>query len=79
MVEMPPLGDVLKALEEDALAPSEGSVAGRSLPLLFIRSCDGVGYHSGRTITCENVFGTDTGWMSNNGTIPIESYTLRVM
>jgi recombining binding protein suppressor of hairless len=31
-------------------------LAGRSLPLLFIRSLDGVGYHSGRTITCENVF-----------------------
>ncbi|KIM66292.1 hypothetical protein SCLCIDRAFT_110688 [Scleroderma citrinum Foug A] len=32
------------------------AMAGRSLPLLFIRSYDGVGYHSGRTITCENVF-----------------------
>jgi recombining binding protein suppressor of hairless len=31
-------------------------LAGRSLPLLFIRSLDGVGYHSGRTIACENVF-----------------------
>ncbi|KAI0067802.1 hypothetical protein BV25DRAFT_1794514 [Artomyces pyxidatus] len=31
-------------------------LAGRSLPLLFIRSSDGVGYHSGRTIACENVF-----------------------
>ncbi|KAG6841919.1 hypothetical protein C0991_005099 [Blastosporella zonata] len=29
------------------------SIAGRSLPLLFIRASDGVGYHSGRTITCE--------------------------
>ncbi|KAG6911519.1 hypothetical protein DXG01_011821, partial [Tephrocybe rancida] len=29
------------------------SIAGRSLPLLFIRAFDGVGYHSGRTITCE--------------------------
>jgi recombining binding protein (suppressor of hairless) len=32
------------------------SIAGRSLPLLFIRPIDGVGYHSGRTIACENVF-----------------------
>jgi len=32
------------------------SVAGRSLPLLFIRGADGIGYHSGRTIAVENVF-----------------------
>lgn len=32
------------------------SIAGRSLPILFIRASDGVGYHSGRTIACENVF-----------------------
>jgi recombining binding protein suppressor of hairless len=81
VVEMPPLADVIKALEEDALPPNgEGtgsghhspheapgqqptngagsppSIAGRSLPLLFIRASDGVGYHSGRTIACENVF-----------------------
>jgi len=80
IVEMPPLLEVIKALEEDALPPpSDGpgtssrrspegsdarpsgpphpsSFAGRSLPLLFIRSSDGVGYHSGRTITCESVF-----------------------
>ncbi|KAA1468728.1 hypothetical protein DENSPDRAFT_834136, partial [Dentipellis sp. KUC8613] len=31
-------------------------ISGRGLPLLFIRSADGVGYHSGRTIACENVF-----------------------
>ena len=79
---MPPLADVIKALEEDALplnedgtgsdqhSPNEASgnqqtangtgsppsIAGRSLPLLFIRASDGVGYHSGRTIACENVF-----------------------
>jgi len=54
------------------------SIAGRSLPLLFIRPIDGVGYHSGRTIACENVFQTlemganpshpggnvDTGWLA---------------
>lgn len=32
------------------------AIAGRSLPLLFIRGADGIGYHSGRTIACENVF-----------------------
>jgi recombining binding protein (suppressor of hairless) len=37
-----------------AVVPQQ--VAGRSLPLLFIRALDGVGYHSGRTIACENVF-----------------------
>jgi recombining binding protein (suppressor of hairless) len=31
-------------------------LAGRSLPLLFIRSSDGIGYHSGRTVAVENVF-----------------------
>ncbi|PPQ63703.1 hypothetical protein CVT24_004283, partial [Panaeolus cyanescens] len=86
IVEMPPLADVIKALEDDALPlsmerkspigedanggesssasasgapppqPSLANIAGRSLPLLFIRSSDGVGYHSGRTIACDNVF-----------------------
>lgn len=87
VVEMPPLADVIKALEEDSLPPNDGtrsghhspheasgsgsqqpingagppppppqSIAGRTLPLLFIRASDGVGYHSGRTIACENVF-----------------------
>lgn len=32
------------------------TIAGRSLPLLFIRASDGVGYHSGRTITCDPVY-----------------------
>jgi len=91
IVEMPQLGDVIKALEEDAIPPateatgsgqentedeepgdgnhqrngngttvssSASPIAGRSLPLLFIRASDGVGYHSGRTIACENVFQT---------------------
>ncbi|KAI0830606.1 hypothetical protein BC628DRAFT_1312458 [Trametes gibbosa] len=30
-------------------------ISGRSLPLLFIRACDGVGYHSGRVIAADNV------------------------
>lgn len=84
MVEMPPVADIIKALEEDAIpppntdvsgskqpgdaSPHEGSappppppppppvIAGRSLPLLFIRSSDGVGYHSGRTIACDSPY-----------------------
>ncbi|KAI5123772.1 hypothetical protein M0805_000361 [Coniferiporia weirii] len=40
----------------DDAAETPVNIAGRSLPLLFIRGADGVGYHSGRTITCENVF-----------------------
>ncbi|TDL28716.1 hypothetical protein BD410DRAFT_811780 [Rickenella mellea] len=32
------------------------SIAGRTLPLLFIRGVDGIGYHSGRTIACESIF-----------------------
>jgi recombining binding protein (suppressor of hairless) len=88
IVEMPPLADVIKALEDDALpsSPANGSksansesssgppppppmpsIAGRSLPLLFIRASDGVGYHSGRTIACENVFqAMDLGNMAGN-------------
>jgi len=105
IVEMPALGDVIKALEQDALPsgadgsgsgsnphsprPADGtpnhgprsgsgppplSIAGRSLPLLFIRPSDGVGYHSGRTIACENVFqamnlGAMTGSAPGGGNI----------
>jgi recombining binding protein (suppressor of hairless) len=103
IVEMPPLGDVMKALEEDALpatgdaqgsstprpneaststdarnGASPSSIDGRSLPLLFIRASDGVGYHSGRTVTCENVFqamdlGNMTGTPANTGTGSIDT------
>lgn len=72
-VDLPPMADILRALQEDieppphdAGAPQNGSSAdpklnvaalnGRSLPLLFIRSADGVGYHSGRAIAVENIF-----------------------
>ncbi|KAF8167794.1 hypothetical protein B0H34DRAFT_779406 [Crassisporium funariophilum] len=93
IVEMPPLADVIKALEDDALPTAGGgleshksrspeslsrdapsappppmpTITGRSLPLLFIRASDGVGYHSGRTIACENVFqGMDLGGIAAN-------------
>src|SRR3984957_6845484 len=127
VVEMPPLVDVIKALEEDALplpantdvtgngqqplstndsAPDgqqpphssdagvpPPSIAGRSLPLLFIRASDGIGYHSGRTIACENVFQTmeltlpgspanPDGWLAATqtaGTNELHGWTLRVM
>ncbi|KAI0053362.1 hypothetical protein FA95DRAFT_1579483 [Auriscalpium vulgare] len=43
-------------------------VANRTLPLLFIRALDGVGYHSGRTIACENVFQSmDLSALSSGG------------
>lgn len=44
--------------EANGNSPPEGpiNIAGRSLPLLFIRGADGIGYHSGRSVTCENVF-----------------------
>lgn len=32
------------------------ALIGRTLPLLFVRARDGVGYHSGRTIALDNVF-----------------------
>jgi recombining binding protein suppressor of hairless len=58
--------------EEQPLPPPQDLV-GRTLPLLFIRAYDGVGYHSGRTITLENIFaqlnlahapGVDANWLS---------------
>ncbi|EMD41995.1 hypothetical protein CERSUDRAFT_110536 [Gelatoporia subvermispora B] len=93
-VDLPPVADVLKALQDDAVAsgdvesssPRNGNgestpsgsqrikpetIAGRSLPLLFIRAFDGVGYHSGRAIACENVFhNIDLGNVGNAATTP---------
>lgn len=103
IVEMPPIAEVIKALEEDALpaneapASNEGpdnrngiaaNIAGRSLPLLFIRASDGVGYHSGRTITCESIFAPlelgatpDPNWIAAqvDSAPAIQSWSLRVM
>jgi len=110
VVEMPPLQDIIKVLEDDSSSqshphselsqgtrqspdagagasgshesrngnvnlsapPPSTPMATRTLPLLFIRAADGVGYHSGRTIACENVFqGVDLNAMaaanSSNG------------
>ncbi|KAJ3570872.1 hypothetical protein NP233_g4115 [Leucocoprinus birnbaumii] len=119
VVEMPPLQDIIKALEDESMPPhahphpeppqgarqspdagatgSGGSHEGRNgngtlappppppppagmptrtLPLLFIRAADGVGYHSGRTIACENVFqGVDLNAMAaanSNGGPPVD-------
>jgi recombining binding protein (suppressor of hairless) len=36
-------------------APPSAHMA-RGLPLLFIRTSDGAGYHSGRSVACESVF-----------------------
>jgi recombining binding protein suppressor of hairless len=88
IIEMPPIADVIKALQEDVIPhgedgtdssadkstpgpdgsrPPPASLAGRSLPILFIRACDGVGYHSGRTVALENVFSSmDLGGMGGN-------------
>lgn len=41
-------------------------LAGRSLPILFIRSADGVGYHSGRSVAVENLF-SEMGTMGAEG------------
>jgi len=78
IVDMPPIQDVIKNLEDQfptpgnptgpKISPEEGAssdgtqphpslaLSGRGLPLLFIRASDGIGYHSGRTLACENVF-----------------------
>ncbi|EIN14119.1 hypothetical protein PUNSTDRAFT_110253 [Punctularia strigosozonata HHB-11173 SS5] len=88
IVEMPPIADIIKALQEDTIPQSDdsnesspdkstpapdgsrpppASLAGRTLPILFIRACDGVGYHSGRTIALENVFSSmDLAGMGGN-------------
>ncbi|KAG6334495.1 hypothetical protein ID866_4590 [Astraeus odoratus] len=92
-VDIPPLPEVIKAIQEDRVLPnilvsdgaapphpsSSGADAGQvdggvsnglqvstnpsllaiastPLPLLFVRMSDGVGYHTGRNIACENVF-----------------------
>jgi recombining binding protein (suppressor of hairless) len=94
-VSIPPMADILKAMEEDALPPDgdesgsriaengqarvgqngsqvpPSSIAGRTLPLLFIRAHDGVGYHSGRTVACENMYQTvDLGSLGGNPSNP---------
>lgn len=110
IVDMPPIQDVMKNLEEQFSLPSnptegksseEGStsdttrphpsmaLSGRGLPLLFIRSSDGVGYHSGRTLACENVFHNlgpiaaapngETNWIAAAVAEGLHGWTLRVL
>lgn len=92
MVDLPPMEDIIKILEDETPARPNGnhqngtsphgseepvsSASGKALPLLFIRSFDGVGYHSGRSLQLENVFqqmgdmqrsqagGFDQAWMA---------------
>ncbi|KAI6162099.1 hypothetical protein EDD17DRAFT_1776924 [Pisolithus thermaeus] len=104
-VDMPSLAEVIKALQKIGphMSPSgadvgggqvDGAAAGGSQksPLLFIRAYDGVGYHSGRTVTCENVFQSmDLGAMAQGHLLPrpaataataeggLHGWTLRVM
>ena len=89
LVDLPPIQDIMKALQNDAQRAAEASnkegepgssgatsnppdsagsagtdssshphlnFVGRSLPLLFIRGADGIGYHSGRTIALDNLY-----------------------
>lgn len=89
LVDLPPIQDIMKALQNDvqraaevsdkdsgepstsgtASNPPDSAVSasdasshphlnfvGRSLPLLFIRGADGIGYHSGRTIALDNLY-----------------------
>ena len=57
--------DLAQQPSREGSAPQNGTpdpkvdvaaMVGRSLPLLFIRAYDGVGYHSGRAIALENIF-----------------------
>ncbi|KAF7320087.1 Pyruvate kinase [Mycena kentingensis (nom. inval.)] len=107
IVEMPALADIIKTIGEDlddsvasSSSPSvqngtvpASAVNGRTLPLLFIRPVDGVGYHSGRSIAIENMLyqnnlegpsssghNGDTGWMSVVAAdAALTGWTLRVM
>jgi recombining binding protein suppressor of hairless len=50
-----------------------GPLPGQSLPLLFIRGSDGMGYHSGRSIACDHTF-PDLGSVRSptDGRSPVE-------
>jgi recombining binding protein (suppressor of hairless) len=77
--------------QDKPLLPSQ-ELVGRSLPLLFVRGCDGVGYHTGRSAVLENVLaqfdfpqtssGMDGNWLSaapQAMSTEISAWTLRVM
>jgi recombining binding protein suppressor of hairless len=71
--------------------PKPEDLAGRSLPLLFIRAYDGVGYHSGRNIAIENVLnqydlakgappGVDGNWLAAaTGATELGGWMIRVL
>lgn len=48
----------------------------RGIPILFVRTADGIGYHSGRELACENVLGA----IAMGGPPPtIDSWAVRVL
>ncbi|KAG8912128.1 hypothetical protein FRC00_005202 [Tulasnella sp. 408] len=49
----------------------------RGIPILFVRTVDGIGYHSGREIACENILGPMA--MANGAANTIESWVVRVL
>lgn len=70
MVDLPRMEDILAAFKDEppqrngdhrngdgpASEAEHSDTTPKVLPLLFIRSFDGVGYHSGRSLRLENVF-----------------------
>ncbi|KAG8990715.1 hypothetical protein FRB94_013155 [Tulasnella sp. JGI-2019a] len=50
----------------------------RGVPILFVRTADGVGYHSGREIACEHVLGA-IGMSGPGVSMSPENWTLRVL
>ncbi len=50
----------------------------RGIPILFVRTADGVGYHSGREIACENVLGAMAG-IAGAPAGNIDSWAVRVL
>ncbi|EKM61228.1 uncharacterized protein PHACADRAFT_190379 [Phanerochaete carnosa HHB-10118-sp] len=93
------LQEDLEPPARDAPGPQNGASAdpkvnvaalnGRSLPLLFIRAADGVGYHSGRAIAVENIFQSlemngrtdDQAWLAQAQGLEaaMHSWSLRVI
>ncbi|KAG8947723.1 hypothetical protein FRC04_010497 [Tulasnella sp. 424] len=49
----------------------------RGIPILFVRSVDGIGYRSGREIACENILGPMA--MANGAGNTVDSWVVRVL